>query len=71
MKKHKVLLDLIKDSITFSLGYYMHLGVSLSPIPPKPEGTKTIPKIRQQDIFLNRILKKGLDENLDNFLKTS
>ena len=70
MKKHGILLDMINDFIIFSLGYYTHLGAPLFPIPPKPEGTEIIPKARQQDIFLNRILKRGLDENLDDFMKT-
>lgn len=71
MKKHGVLLNMINDSIIFSLGYYTYLGAPLSPIPPKLEGTETIPKARQQDIFSNRILKRGSDENLDDFLRIS
>ena len=70
MKKHGILLDMINDSITFSPGYCTHLGAPLFPIPPKPEGTETIPEARQQDIFPNRILKRGSDENLDDFLRT-
>ena len=69
MKKHGILLDMINDSITFSPGYCTHLGAPLFPIPPKPEGTETIPEARQQDIFPNRILKRGSDENLDDFLR--
>ena len=51
----------------------MHLGTSLSPIPPKPiEETKEISEAkRQQDITPNRILKRGSIENLNSFLKTT
>ena len=70
MKKHGILLDMINDSITFSPGYCTHLGAPLFPIPPKPKGTETIPEARQQDIFPNHILKRGSDENLDDFLRT-
>ena len=70
MKKYRVLLDIINNSITFSPEYCMHLGALLSPIPLKSEGTETIPEARQQNISPNRILKKGLDDNLDNFLRT-
>ena len=70
MKKYGILLDMINDSITYFPRYCMHLGAPLFPIPPKPEGTETIPEARQQDIFPTRILKKSSDENLDNFSKT-
>ena len=58
---------MINDFIIFFPGYCIHLGVPLFPIPPKLEKTKTIPEARQQDIFPNLILKKGSDENLDDF----
>ena len=72
MKKHGVLLDMIHDSITFSLGFYLHLGIFLSLIPPKStEKTKEIFEAKQQqDITLNRILKRSSIKNLDSFLKT-
>ena len=69
MKKYGILLDMINDFITFSPGYCTHLGAPLFPIPPKPKGIETIPEARQQDIFPKRILKKGSDENLDDFLR--
>lgn len=47
----------------------MHLGALLSPILPKSKETETIPEVKKQDIFSNRIWKKGLDKNLDNFLR--
>ena len=64
---------MIHDSITFSPGFYTHLGTSLSPIPPKPiEETKEIFEAKEQpDITPNRILKRGSIENLDGFLKTT
>ena len=71
IKKHGVLFDMINDSIIFSLRYCTHLGAPLSPIPLKPEGIEIILEARQEDIFPNRILKRGLDENLDDFLRTS
>ena len=71
MKKYGILLDMINDSITYFPRYCMHLGAPLFPIPPKPEGTETIPEARQQDIFPTHILKRGSDENLNNFSRTS
>ena len=71
MKKYGILFDMINNPITFSPGYYIHFKALLFPISLKPEGTKTIPEARQQDIFPNCILKRGLDENLDTFLRTS
>ena len=70
MKKYGVLLNVIDDCIIFSSRYCIHLGASLSLISPKPEEIETIPEARQQDIFPNRILKKGSDENLNDFLQT-
>ena len=71
VKKHGVMLNMINNSITFFSGYYTHLEAPLSPISPKSKGTKTIFEAKQQDIFPNHILKRGSDENLDNFLRTS
>ena len=67
------MLDIINDSIIFSLGFCIHLEISLSFIPSKPiEKTKKIFKAKQQqDIILNRILKRGSIKNLDGFLKTT
>ena len=67
IKKHEILLNIINDFIIFSLGYCMYLGVFLFPIPLKLEGTEIILEARKQDIFPNRILKRGSDENRDNF----
>ena len=69
IKKYGVLLDIINDSIIFSPKYYTHLRTPLSLILSKPKETKTILKARQQDIFPNRILKRGSDKNLDDFLR--
>ena len=73
MKKHVVLLDMIYNFITFFLGFYTYLVTFLSPILSKL--IKEIKKIskakRQQDITLNRILKKDSIEKLDGFLKTT
>ena len=71
MKKNRILLDMINDFITFSLGYCTHLGAPLFLIPSKPEGIETISEVRQQDIFLDCILKSGSDENLDDFSRIS
>ena len=73
MKKHRVLLDMIYDSITFFSRFCMYLRTSLSFIPPKPiEETKEISEAKQQqDIISNRILKRGSIENLNSFLKTT
>ena len=73
MKKLRVLLDMIYDSITFSFRFCMHLETSLFLIPSRPiKGTKEISEAKQQqDISPNHILKRGSIENLDGFLKTT
>ena len=64
---------MIHDSIAFFLEFYMYLKTSLSSILPKLiEKTKKIFEAKQkQDITPNRILKRGLIENLNGFLKTT
>ena len=57
MIKYRVLLNMINNSITFLLGYCIHLGAPLSPILPKLKGIEIISKVRHQNIFLNCILK--------------
>ena len=71
IKKHGVLLDIIYNFITLSSRFCMHFETFLSFIPFKPiKKTKKIFKAKQQqDIIPNRILKRGLIENLDDFLK--
>ena len=73
MKKHKVLLNMIYNFIIFFPGFYMHLKTSLSPIPYKliKETKKIFEAKQQQDITLNRILKRSLIENINGFLKTT
>ena len=62
---------MIYDFIPFSSGFCIYLRTFLSLIPSKPiKKTKKISKAkRQQDITLNRILKRVFIENLDDFLK--
>ena len=73
MKKHGVLLDIIRDSITFFPKFCPHLRTFLFSIPSKLiEETKKISEAKQQqDITPNRILKINFIENLDGFLKTT
>ena len=73
MKKHRVLLDMIYDSITFFSGFCTYLGTFLYFILSKPiEKTKEIFEAKQeQDITSNCILKRDSIENLDGFLKTT
>lgn len=68
MKKHGVLLDMIKDSITVFLRYCIHVEVLLSPIFLKPKGSETVLEAKYEDMVSNCILKRGSDENLDNIL---
>ena len=70
MKKHGILLDMIKDCISFSPGYCSHLGASLVSVPTIPtDETEIISIAIQQDILPNRILKRGSAERIDDFLK--
>lgn len=71
MKKHKILFDIINDSISISPKYYSHpraLQVLVSTI-PRTE-TEIIFIATQQDVLSNQILKKGLTEKINDFLKT-
>lgn len=68
MKKYRIILDIINNFITFALGYYMYFGYLLSLIPPKLKRIKIISKSKYENMVFNRILVKGLDENLGNFL---
>ena len=67
------MLDIIYDFNIFFSEFYIYLGISLSFIPLKPiKKTKKMFKVKQQqDITLNRNLKKGSIQNLDGFLKTT
>ena len=69
IKKQKVLFNMIIKFITFSLKYCTHLRAFLSPIFLEPKETEIILEAKLQDIFLNRIQKRGSDKNLENFLK--
>ena len=71
MKKHGVLLDMINDCISFSLGYCSHPGAPSVPVPTMPtDETEIISMPIQQDVLPNRILKRGSAEKIDDFLKT-
>ncbi len=70
MKKYGVLLDMINDYLSFSPGYCSHPGVLLIPIPTVPTAeTDIISMATQQDVLPNLILKRGLAEKIDDFLK--
>lgn len=72
MKKNGVLLDMINDSITFSPEYYTHPGApSFLILTMLSVNTKIISMATQKDVLPNRILKKGLAEKIDKFLKIS
>ena len=71
MKKYEVLLNIIKDSITLSFGYCIHLRTPSFPVFIMPtKETEIIPIATHQDFLPNRILKKSLAEKIDDFLKT-
>ena len=68
IEKHGILLDMIKDYITFSPGYCIHLGALSSPITLKSQRIEIMPKVNYEDLTPKRILQSGIDENLDDFL---
>ena len=68
MTKHRVLLYMINDFITFTPRYCTYFGALLSPITPKLERIKTLPKVNHEDLTPKRILQRGTNENLDDFL---
>lgn len=61
MKKHKVLLDIINDYISFSPKYCLHPRAFLVLVPTMPI----------DDFLPNRILKRGSAERINDFLKIS
>ena len=70
MKKHGVLLDMINNPILFSPGYCLYPKAPLVPVPTMPtDETKIISMATQQDVLPNQILKRGLAEKIDDFLK--
>ncbi len=69
-KKYKVLLNMIKNFITFFIRYYKYYKAFLSFIYLKlMKKIKKILKTRKKNNILNSILKRGLAKNLDNFIK--
>lgn len=70
MKKHGVLLDMVNNSITFFTKYCTHFGAFLFLISQHLEETEMMFKVKQEDIIPKRILKKRIDEKLDEFLNT-
>lgn len=70
MNKHGILLNMINNSIFFSFRYYFYLGMpSVLVLTILIAKTKMISIITYQDILPNQILKNGLAEKIDNFLK--
>ena len=70
MKKHEVLLDMINNCISFSPKYYLHPKTPLVPVPTMPTAeTEIISMATQQNVLPNRILKRGLVEKINDFLK--
>ena len=69
MTKHRVLFDMINNSIIFLPKYYIHFKVhSFLILIILMINTKIIPMVTQIDILPNQILKKGLAEKIDKFL---
>ena len=71
MKKYGVIIDIINDSLAFWSGHYTHIG-AISPTtlsqPRLPVETVVI-KI-EKDITPQKIIKRGLKEDMTNFLQT-
>lgn len=71
MKKHRILLNMINNFITFFLRYYIYFDILLSLTFPKLKETKIIPEAKYKNIVQNQILKRRSNKNLDNFLRTT
>ncbi len=71
IKKHRVLLDIVNNFITFfPESYCIHLRAFLSSMPWNLERTEIISTTKQEDIILKQILKREIDEKLDDFSST-
>lgn len=62
---------MINNSITFFTKYYTYFNIFLPLILSKAKRIKTIPKVKNEDMIPNRILKKRSKDNVDNFLITT
>ena len=61
---------MINNFISFSSGYCSYPGATLVPISTMPTAeTGIISMATQQNVLPNQILKRGLTEKIDNFLK--
>lgn len=68
MKKYDILLNMVNNFIIFFPRYYMHFRVFLLLIAQISKRIKIILQVKKENITLEQILKKRIDENLDDFL---
>lgn len=64
----RIILDIINKAIICFSRYCTHSKIFLPTISLKLEVIKAILKVKQEDIFFKQILKKGIDQKLDDFL---
>ena len=70
MKKHRLLLDMINNSIIFLSGYFTYPGMPSFLVLIMPMvNNKIILMATQKDILPNHILKKSLAKKINKFLK--
>lgn len=70
MKKHRVLLNMINNFITFLPKYCIYPGTPSFPVLTiSMINTKIILMAIQKDVLPNQILNKDSEEKIDKFLK--
>ena len=70
IKKHGVIIDMINNSLVFWLGYYIYIGATFSTTLSQPKlPTETAVVRIKKDITLQKIINRGLKEDIINFLQ--
>ena len=70
MKKHGIIIDMINNSLAFWLGHCIYISATSHTTLSQPRLPTKIAFVRiEKNIILQKIIKKGLKEDMTNFLK--
>ena len=69
MKKLRVIIDMTNDSLAFWHGHFTHIGAT-SLLSPLSLPTDTAAVTIEEDITLQKMIKRGLKEDMTDFLQT-
>ena len=72
MKKHGVIIDMTNNFLVFWPGYYIYIGAISPTTPSQPRLPMETAVVRiEKYITAQKIIKKGLKEDMNNFLQTT